>query len=211
MNNLIDAIRENKIEQVRLLLQDPRVDRSVFDNFAIQMAAGKGHLEVVQLLLQDPRVDATANNNFAIRMAAGKGHLEVVRLLLQDPRVNPTDQNNQAIRLAVDNDHPEVVLLLATIPGILVDVVNYYLVTGNFSDIKRLAKMTGCLSNTDEDSLVWAAAIGSLNLVKLLTNQGIDPTFANNSAVIAAQQYGQIEVRDYLLTLPGVILPEITL
>jgi ankyrin repeat protein len=205
-DNLFNSIRDNDIGQVRLLLQDPRVDPSARNNVAIRFAAANGHLEVMPLLLQDHRVDPSARYNEAIREAARKGHLEIVRLLLQDPRVDPSADDNFAIRAAVAYIHPEIVLLLAAVPGILIDAIDYCLNHSEFSNIMRLSKMTGCLSDTDQDLLVWAAAIGSLNFVKFLINQGADPTFANNSAVIAAQQYGQIEVRDYLLTLPGVHL-----
>ena len=41
---------------VKLLLKDPRVDPSDWNNAVIIYAAGAGHREIVKLLLADPRV-----------------------------------------------------------------------------------------------------------------------------------------------------------
>ena len=51
------ALRYRNVEAVRLLLNDPRVDPSADDNYAIRCASENGHVEVVKLLLNDPRVD----------------------------------------------------------------------------------------------------------------------------------------------------------
>ena len=57
------------------------------------------------------------------------------------------------------------------------------------------------------DLMVWGAAVGSLNLVQYLVGaHGVDPTFADNSAVVVAQDKGHDEIVQYLLTRPGVHL-----
>ena len=79
--DLIWSIQHNKIECLKLLIQDPRVDPSANDNFAIRNASAHGHTECVKLLLQDSRVDPSARDNYAIREASKNGHTECVRLL----------------------------------------------------------------------------------------------------------------------------------
>ena len=106
------AAREGRLEVVRLLLSDKRVDPSTRTNFAIKMAAENGHLEVVKLLLQDPRVDPSDGGDYAIRRAATNGHLELVELLLKDKRVDPSAQDNYAIGVAAYNGHLGVVEML---------------------------------------------------------------------------------------------------
>ena len=98
--------------EVKLLLQDPKVDPAAQENYAIIMASLYGHLAVVELLLQDLRVDPTANDNRAISYSSHKGHLAVVDLLLQDAKVDPTARNNEAIRNASYDGHLAVVELL---------------------------------------------------------------------------------------------------
>ena len=75
---------------VRLLLCDPRVDPSVWNQQAIQWASREGHIDIVHLLLADPRVDPSAGNQYAIREASVKGRTEIIRMLLADPRVDPS-------------------------------------------------------------------------------------------------------------------------
>jgi ankyrin repeat protein len=107
-----ESIRQGRVEVVRLLLSENRVDPSYDDDDAIQSASDNGHIEVVRLLLSDNRVDPSTYNNFAIQSASSNGHVEVVRLLLSDNRVDLSDQGNSAIRLASSNGHVEVVRLL---------------------------------------------------------------------------------------------------
>ena len=86
----INASDNGHVKVVELLLNDPRVDPSNYNNTAIRWASFEGRVKVVELLLNDPRVDPSANNNFAIRYASHKGYAKVVELLLNHPRVSST-------------------------------------------------------------------------------------------------------------------------
>jgi ankyrin repeat protein len=97
-----------EIDTVNKSLQDPRVDPSMDNNYAILYASQNGHIKVVDRLLQDPRVDPSVIGNKALRTAAINGRVEVVNRLLQDPRVDPSD----ALQLALDNCNVEVVNIL---------------------------------------------------------------------------------------------------
>ena len=81
----IKAIRAGAIKIITKLLNDPRVDPTAHDNFAIKYASGYasgyGQTEIVRLLLNDPRVDPSANDNDAIKLASEHGHTEIVKLL----------------------------------------------------------------------------------------------------------------------------------
>ena len=105
-------------EVVELLLENPRVDPSAEDNYAIRKASQAGEVEVVKLLLKDPRVDPSANYNDAIGIASRNGHHKVVELLLNDPRVDPTDEANEAIRMASYQGHHKVVEILVKDPRV---------------------------------------------------------------------------------------------
>jgi hypothetical protein len=69
-----------RIEVVKKLLKDPRVDPSNCDNYAIKWASRNGHIEVVNILLEDPRVDPSDTNNYALRWSAHE---------LKYPKENP--------------------------------------------------------------------------------------------------------------------------
>ena len=72
-----------RLEIVKLLMADSRVDPSGRNNEAILLASQQGHVDVVRLLLTDPRVDPFADNNWAIRQAKENGHTEIVQLLTE--------------------------------------------------------------------------------------------------------------------------------
>ena len=76
-----------RINVVKRLLLDSRVDPSDQDNIALIMASELGYIEIVELLLSDSRVDPSDQINRAIFSASQRGHLNIVRRLLQDSRV----------------------------------------------------------------------------------------------------------------------------
>ena len=111
-SNLSWALYLNKTVAVTYLLNDPRVDPSADDNYAIQSACARGYKDIVMLLLQDTRVNPSAGNNYAIQLASMYGHKEIVELLLQDDRVDPSANDNNAIQLASWKGHKEIVEIL---------------------------------------------------------------------------------------------------
>ena len=52
---------EGNVDSVKLLLEDPKVDPSADNNFAVKLASWYAHLEVVKILLADERVANTYN------------------------------------------------------------------------------------------------------------------------------------------------------
>jgi ankyrin repeat protein len=86
--SFINEVKHGSLEVVKRLLQDPRIDPSDYDNYAIQIASANGNSAVVKILLQDPRVNPSARDNWAIQIASSYGRVAVVTLLLQDPRVD---------------------------------------------------------------------------------------------------------------------------
>ena len=121
-------------------------------------------------------------------------------------------ESNKPIRVALVKGHTEVVRLLASIPGVVLKTIEYYMQRHGRFNLDKLARMTYAISTNNnglienEDLLVWSAMFGSIPLVQELIKQGVDPTFADNTAVATAEQFGQEEMVAYLLTLPGVHL-----
>ena len=73
-NNAIRWASQNgHLEVVKILLQDPRVDPGIFQNWLLYDKIGRG-----------------AKDNNPIRVASQMGHLEIVKLLMKDPRVDPS-------------------------------------------------------------------------------------------------------------------------
>ncbi|KAI8893035.1 hypothetical protein BC833DRAFT_322046 [Globomyces pollinis-pini] len=80
--DLEKAIKNNKADIVRLLLDDPRLNACANFNKAILDAAEHGYTEIVRMLLNDQRVDPSSYDNYAIRFASGNGHTQVIPLCI---------------------------------------------------------------------------------------------------------------------------------
>lgn len=92
------------------LLADVRVDPSVDDNVAINIAAHMGYTSVVAKLLAHPRIGHDLDT--ALWRAAYRGHAEIVKMLLEDGRANPAAYNNKALDLALTIGNVECITLL---------------------------------------------------------------------------------------------------
>ena len=107
-----EAIENNDIKTIQLLLKDKNVEPNFFDNYAICYASKKGYFKVVKLLLNEPSVCPAGDNNYSIRYASKNGHINLVKLLLKDERVNPAAGFNFAICKSYKNQHINIVNLL---------------------------------------------------------------------------------------------------
>jgi len=140
------AARKGRVNIVKVLLADPRVDPSALNNYAFSQAAAGNHLEVMQLLLsdsrfrmndllfidictsgflsgaktllKDSRTDPSIRNNTAFICAAWNNHVEIVKLLLTDSRVDPTAQNNKALMKVSKEGRAETLKLLLKDPRV---------------------------------------------------------------------------------------------
>ena len=163
-NVLEYAAGSGKINIVRFLLTESKLDPAAKNNFAIRIAVENNRLDVVELLLADKRVDPTVWNSQPLRFAALNGRLEMVQLLLS--KSDPAADNNYAIRKAAENGHTDVVNLL------LKD--------------KRVDP-----SAKDNYAIRWAANEGHFDIVKLLlANPMVDPSAQDNEAIKLAAQAG---------------------
>jgi ankyrin repeat protein len=94
------AVEKGNILVIQLLLNDNRVDPSVFNNYAIRFACETGSVEITRLLLNHPKVDPSVNNNDCLKKAVKKQYVEVVRLLLKHPKVDPNSGNGAPLAFA---------------------------------------------------------------------------------------------------------------
>lgn len=114
---ILQAILKKSIDECYndiaiMLLNDPRVDPSVNDNYAIIIASQNGWYIIVKSLLLHPKINPAVKNNEAIIRAIGNYRQITTEILLKDSRVDPTDQNNKAIKCAMEKRHLDMVKLL---------------------------------------------------------------------------------------------------
>src|SRR5690348_2379907 len=74
---------------VQILLDDKRVDPSVYGGCPLVLACANGQLEIIKLLLKDPRIDVAANNYAALRYCYQKNDEfvdKLVTMLAEQPQ-----------------------------------------------------------------------------------------------------------------------------
>lgn len=76
---LVLATRENRLDIVRVLLDDARVDPTIDDYMAVEVASLRGHKAILRALVQDKRMDPVTCANIA-RLG---GHLQMAEALMK--------------------------------------------------------------------------------------------------------------------------------
>ena len=107
-----NAIHNNDVKIIELLLNNKEVNPSNKYNYAIGIASKNGYINVVKLLLNDKRVNPSDKNNYAISTASENGHTEIFKLLLKNKKNDPSDDYNSSIYFSSQNGHTEITNLL---------------------------------------------------------------------------------------------------
>ena len=94
---------------VRLLLRNPRINPSEYNNYALEKAIEHEDVHVMRFLLRDRRI---RNPSQAIVFAAKHGKLNIIKLLLMDDNINQSIEHNDAICSATEHGHIEIVKIL---------------------------------------------------------------------------------------------------
>jgi hypothetical protein len=73
-------------------MQDERVDPSADDNYAMRLAAERGHIAVIERLLQDKRVDPSADDNYVKAISRSSNDCWKTSALIRRPTtITPRD------------------------------------------------------------------------------------------------------------------------
>jgi len=173
------ACLNGKLECVRKLLRDDRVDPSALGNRCIKYAAERGHIEIVKALLERKEVDPSADKNYALRFSSLEGHAEIVELLLQDKRVrNMRDERHffEALEFACERGHLETLRVL--------------LMDKRVHDTERENNRGLCL---------WQASrSGHNNIAKLMMKHNV-PKRHIGDAFLVACMYGHYKIAKRLM------------
>jgi hypothetical protein len=109
---LCPVVLKGRVEVVKFLLADCRVDPTAEDNKLIYIAAARGYTDIVKLLLQDPLVDPTARNYKALAKAVRYKRTDTVQVLLQDDRIKHCKTYNEIIKDAIMSENWSMVKIL---------------------------------------------------------------------------------------------------
>lgn len=142
-----------KVENMKLLLDHPRVDNSKICTISQALGSKEPNTEIVKMLLEDGSIDPARLDNSAIQHAVNAGFADIVELLLADKRVDPTKVN----------------IIIAATEG--------------KGDVVRLIVEDGRADPSKEDNraLVEACQLGHIAVVEaLLSSPKVDPSARDN-------------------------------
>jgi ankyrin repeat protein len=151
-------------------LVDQGADIHADNDFAVRLAAARGHLDVVKWLVEGG-ANIRAGNNQAVRWAAGNGHLDVVKWLVEG-----------GANIRADNDH----------------AVRYAATNGHLDVVKWLVERGANIRAGNNQAVRWAAGNGHLDVVKWLVEQGADIHADNDFAVRRTAANGHLDVVKWL-------------
>ena len=103
-----DAVEEGQLNVVNRLLDDPRVDPSVLDNYALDRAVYLGFTKIVELLLGDKRVGDVKGDyedptdGGLLSSAVEYEYYDIFDLLIKDKRFDPSSKNYSALNTALN-------------------------------------------------------------------------------------------------------------
>lgn len=186
----------NLVQLLQPLLQDEEYEEAYDDAFA--SAAENGYISIVENLL---------SSEYVSNLGIGEGLLEAIRnkyIAITELIIDHERGYDALLEIFLDvmnDDSAEDINLLVHYPGIINLVIDTYLKQNNWDSIRKLATYTGAFSTSDEDLLVWAAAVNSLNLVKVLLDKGIDLHYDNDSTMASAVHYKHWNIVNYLESL----------
>jgi ankyrin repeat protein len=198
----IKSIKYNKsIENIKLLLQDKRLDISKDEDRTITYSAQLGRIEIVKLLLIDDRVDP--NRGWTLQSTVENGHTEIVELLLKDGRADPSNKNNNAIISACYNNHLDIIKMLLDDKRVDPTIYNNLPLQdvceiGNVEVVKLLlADSRVDPTSLDNRAFQNACYNGNIDIVKLLLED--KRVVPDNKAFQNACQQGHFDIVEFLL------------
>jgi len=170
---LVEAIKEDHKEIVKLLLKDSRVDPTVNDNFVIKELCYRGEIELIDLIKVDPRVKLGQQE---LAIACNKyGNITVVKKLMNEFNIIPSVRSLRNACWSKDN---EIVRLFLKEPTLEKSKKLLFLdacESGNTEIVELLLKVVDPTLE-DNSGLMYACNYNYIDIVKLLlADNRIDP------------------------------------
>lgn len=199
------ACRDGRLEIVKIMIQDSRVNPSDDQNQSLIDACKQNQLEIVSLLLADGRADPNFENE-SLRSSIEYGHPQVVKLLLNDPRVDPSSVDNEAIKIACAHGQIEIVKILLQDNRVDPSAQDNYCILivceeNNIKLARLLLQDPRVDPSAHNNEAIYSSCYdGRLKIVKiLLQDPRVDPSGDNNAALQGATENNHYEIVKLLL------------
>jgi ankyrin repeat protein len=190
-NLLMYYSRIGDLNVVKFLLETDKENIKICydDYYPLRMSSSEGHTKIVELLIEYGS-NIHALNDYPLRHSSACGHIDIVRLLI-NKGANINAGNSYAFRYAAFNGHTEIVKLLLE-KGVNIHANNneaffQSLKNGHIETIKLFINKLG--SNVLEEALRRRSADGSIEIVKLLLDHGVNIHAMNDVALYRSVFY----------------------
>ena len=90
-SSIVYASRSERIEIVRLLLEDGRANPINIKHDVLIFLIARNEIEWIKKLLSRRDIALVDNENVLLGFASGLGHIEIMKLLLADRRIDPSN------------------------------------------------------------------------------------------------------------------------
>ena len=157
---------KGQLDVIKLLLDDPRIDPSVFDDAAMRCATETRNIEAIKLLLSCPKFNVCSdyNQNMLI-LSCKENDIDLLEMLMADKRFDPSYNNNKAIKEACSNGRGNVVKILLKDsrinPSDNENIALKLAVLKGYSGIVELLLGDHRINNVDFDTLIWMSISGN--------------------------------------------------
>lgn len=199
---LVQAIKDDNIEIVKMLLQDPHMNLITNYNYALTIAIDYRRNDILKFLLADSRIDPSFNNNEVIHFAAARGYNDIIKLLLHDQRVNPVQVNNCAVCAAIEHKHYlTVMILLNDSRTVIITHLCRAITINDMRLFKMMLKHPRVNPGANNNCAIRLAVYYNRNeMVEILLNDSrVDPSDCDNKALHIALKNGNVYLIEILL------------
>lgn len=173
--------------------------------YALIQACSFGFLDIVEFLIENG-ADPSVDNNMALITTCQLGHTEILKRLLCQDKVNPSACKNKALNYAVESRKFENVKLLLDVGcnpngSRNIDDDNVVAIASLNKDIEivQLLIDAGADVINNNQAIKRACYHGYTDIVKLLLENGADPSADDNFPIIWAGYFGFIDTMKLLL------------
>jgi hypothetical protein len=108
-----ESIEKNDLPKIKSLLNDPDINPSFDNNWAILHAAKHGYINIIELLLNNENFNFSDDNlKWAISFPATKGDIQTLKAIINIEKFDITEYLIYGVISAAENGHADVVELL---------------------------------------------------------------------------------------------------
>jgi hypothetical protein len=94
MDKLVDAVKENNLQEVKKILGEKNIDPSSHNGLSLMISISLGYDDITELLLKDERTDPNCKNDFPIRFCYNNSQFILIDRILEHPKFKISEDSH---------------------------------------------------------------------------------------------------------------------